>query len=423
MKKIINQKYDETYYQETLNNGLEVLIWSKPNFNNSVFCFATPFGAYNLRQEKNGEAVMYNAGIAHFLEHKMFENEDNSDVMEEFTKLGCNCNAFTSYTETVYYFSTAKPEIKKPLELLLNFVQSFSVSKESVEKEKGIIVQEFKMYQQMPESRLYTTLFKALFHNFPLTFDISGDEKSINAISKEELELAHRLNYHPSRMLLSIVTNKPAEEIIEIIKNNQNEKQFSNDANIVDVYEAEPVEVASKSLTVDMHLVQPKIAIGYKFEPITKNKKEALRISILLKIWLLSNFSKLNPLYQKWRDENLINDSFAYECDYSEKCGLIILACDKISEDFVECMHSYLMDSLDKPIDEKLLVQLKKRFVGQNIKEFNNNEDLAINIIRNHWLELDPFEEIEIIESIKLEDFEILREVVNLTSYSVVNIK
>ena len=153
MKRITNERYQETYYTETLENGLRVVLWYKPGYARSLFMMATPLGAMDLIQEDaQGNTYSYPAGIAHFLEHKMFEKQDQ-DVMNEFSRMGANVNAFTSYNETAYYFSTSG-SIEGPLDLLLDFVQQLDISDASVEKEKGIIVSELNMYQQMSDSRL-----------------------------------------------------------------------------------------------------------------------------------------------------------------------------------------------------------------------------------------------------------------------------
>ena len=153
MKTITNKRYGESYVEETLENGLHVVLWQKPDYEKSLFMMATPLGAMDMKQvDEQGKELHFPAGIAHFLEHKMFEMGD-SDVMELFSRMGASVNAFTSYTETAYYFSTTS-DVKEPLNLLLDFVQELDISEESVEKEKGIIIQELHMYKEMSDSRL-----------------------------------------------------------------------------------------------------------------------------------------------------------------------------------------------------------------------------------------------------------------------------
>ena len=161
MKKTVEPRFDETFYSETLENGLKLIIWHKPLFTSTSCIFATPYGALDHCQKlEDGTIIEDPSGIAHFLEHKMFESE-HGDVMNDFSEMGANVNAYTSYTETCYTFSTSQQDISKPLNLLLDFVQELNISDESVEKEKGIIIQELAMYQQMPDSRLFFETFKA----------------------------------------------------------------------------------------------------------------------------------------------------------------------------------------------------------------------------------------------------------------------
>lgn len=422
MEKIKQTRFDEVYYTETLANGLKVIIWHKPTFYNSVFCFATPFGAFNLLQEVGQQRISYHSGVAHFLEHKMFENENNSDVMEDFTRLGCNVNAFTSYLETVYHFSTTTNNTKQALNILLDFVQSFSVTNASVEKEKGIISEEFKMYLQMPDYRLAMESFKALFHTFPLNQDISGDQENIMAITKEELEEAHRINYHPSNMVLSIVTNQDPEVILSWVKENQDSKSFNPKPNIKKLYLAEPLEVVSAYQQIKMQLQQPKIAMSYKFKPQIQDKKVAFKLNYILKFWIKGYFTRLNPLYQQWRNEGLINDNFSVSAEYSPEVAFLMVSGDKLHQDFVELIDNYLQEKISKPISLALLQQLKRRCLGKFLKEFNNIEDIAVNVINACWLDFTPFEIIEIIESIQIEDFTQLNELLDFSQRAIVEI-
>ena len=136
MKKIYNSLFDETYYTHKLDNGLELIIFHKPDYSLTCACFGTPYGGLNINQKLNDKEYHFDAGVAHFLEHKLFESEDR-DIMNDFSILGANVNAFTSYKETVYYFSKSG-DVKECLEMLLDFVQNLDISKDSVEKEKGI---------------------------------------------------------------------------------------------------------------------------------------------------------------------------------------------------------------------------------------------------------------------------------------------
>ena len=208
MKTITNKRYGESYVEETLENGLHVVLWQKPDYEKSLFMMATPLGAMDMKQvDEHGRELHFPAGIAHFLEHKMFEMGD-SDVMELFSRMGASVNAFTSYTETAYYFSTTS-DVKEPLNLLLDFVQELDISEESVEKEKGIIIQELHMYKEMSDSRLLMETFSSLYQQHPLRYDIGGDDESVNSITLQQLQDCYALNYHPASMILVGVSKIP----------------------------------------------------------------------------------------------------------------------------------------------------------------------------------------------------------------------
>ncbi|MGL5540585.1 MAG: EF-P 5-aminopentanol modification-associated protein YfmH, partial [Erysipelotrichaceae bacterium] len=225
MEKHTSEKYQETYYETTLDNGLRVVLFHRPGFDKSFFLMGTPFGAFDLQQvDEEGNEYHFPAGIAHFLEHKMFEHPDG-DVMDQFSNMGVNVNAFTSYGETCYYFSTTQA-IKEPLELLLDFTQVLHIDGASVEKEKGIICQELAMYRQQSDSRLINETFGCMYHEHPLKYDIGGDDESVNATTLAQLQDCFALNYAPSKTILVGVSSEEPTTILEWIQANQAKKTF-----------------------------------------------------------------------------------------------------------------------------------------------------------------------------------------------------
>lgn len=223
MNKVISDKYQESYYEETLKNGLKVVVWHKPNYEKSFALMATPMGSFDIKQiDSKGNMFEYHAGLAHFLEHKMFES-DHGDVMDDFSKMGANVNASTTYDMTCYYFQTSG-DLFKPLNLLLDFTQSFNIDEASVEKEKGIITQELNMYLQMSDFRLVKETFSALFKEHPLKDDIGGTAQSVQETTLEELKKCYQSNYHPSTMMCVVVTGNDPEQVLDEIRRNQSQK-------------------------------------------------------------------------------------------------------------------------------------------------------------------------------------------------------
>ncbi|MGN1054789.1 MAG: M16 family metallopeptidase, partial [Erysipelotrichaceae bacterium] len=174
MQRIDYPDFKETCFYEEMKNGLKVYVFHKPDFKSSYAAFGTPYGALDIHQKYHGKHYDFHPGIAHFLEHKVFEDEDG-DVLSKFAELGASVNAFTSYTETVYHFSlTGEENFREALEMLLDFVQKLNISHDSIEAEKPIIIQEVSMYEQQANTRLLNETYKSLFKNYPLINDIGG---------------------------------------------------------------------------------------------------------------------------------------------------------------------------------------------------------------------------------------------------------
>lgn len=417
MQKRISDKYKETYFEKTLDNGLKVILWQKADFGKSLFMMATPLGAMDLKQEDEGGKVYeFPAGIAHFLEHKMFEMGDK-DVMDIFSQLGANVNAFTSYSETAYYFSTSQ-DYKKPLELLLDFVQQLDISEASIEKEKGIIIQELNMYKQLSDQRLLMETFSSLYSNHPLKYDIGGDAESVSTITKEQLEQCYAINYHPSTMVLVGVSSHDPEEVLALIEENQKRKTFPSIKNVKSISYDEPKEVARESHTFQMDVSVPKICIAYKLGGIS-NINERIKNEWCVKIMLDAYFSTLNENYQSWLDQEIINDYFGCEVDYGEDYGTVLVYCETKRQDAFEALVKEGMEHvMNGEIEQSILQQLKRRYFGQTVRSLNSFDDIAISYIRSYFEGSDFFESIDLLDSITIEDVKAACQRLKNTAYA-----
>ncbi|MDF9823932.1 putative Zn-dependent peptidase [Breznakia sp. PF5-3] len=401
MNKIENKRFEESYIEETLENGLHVVIWQKPGFKKSNFVFATPFGGRDSEQlDENNVIHTYPHGVAHFLEHKMFEKE-GKDVMEEFSSLGANVNAFTSYNETAYYFSTTNNPIK-PLHLLLDFVQELTITEASVEKEKGIIIQELEMYKQMSDSRLFSESFESIFQKHPLRNDIGGTAESVTAITYDILQECYKLNYHPSKMILVGVSAMDPTIILDEIKKNQAQKDFPRLHDAKRVYYDEPKAVGKTIQSIAMDISTTKVADVYKFDGI-KNGFEASKIEWCLTLLLDLAFSPLSKQYQVWLDDEIINDAFSYEVEIGPDYGILLFSNEtKKTDSFFEMIQTTMLH-LDA-FDENELSNLKKRYFGTNINSLNSFEAISISFMRMYFSNIDFFKNLEMIETITKED-------------------
>src|SRR5699024_4753107 len=214
MKHNYYQQIEEDIYSEILPNGLRVYILPKKEMAKTFSIFTTNYGSIDQSFVPLNEKDITHVpdGIAHFLEHKLFEKEDR-DVFQDFSKQGASANAFTSFTKTAYLFS-ATSNIQKNLETLIDFVQDPYFSEESVEKEKGIIAQEIKMYDDQPDWRAFFGTIKSLYHHHPVQIDIAGTVESIHKITKDDLYTCYHTFYHPSNMTLFVAGNVDPEETI-----------------------------------------------------------------------------------------------------------------------------------------------------------------------------------------------------------------
>lgn len=404
MNRILSSKYQEELFEETMDNGLKVLLWHKKGFQKGFFMMGTPFGAVDIEQvDSNGDVVQYPAGIAHFLEHKLFESEDNHDVMDDFSSMGANVNAATSYDETCYYFVTSQ-DITKPLNLLLDFTQKLCITNESVEKEKGIITQEHQMYQQMSEARLIHETFKSLFSKHPLKYEVDGTIESIQNTTVEDLKCCYKINYHPSNMMLIGVSGTDPEIIFDLIRSNQNSKTFPEINKMKDQEWNEPKTVNRELHEFTMEVNKPKVNVAYKLQGI-KDPIQREKMDMCLRILFDCAFSSLNPKYQNWLEDGLINDFYGYEINVSEDIAYCMVYAETKQQDaFIELVDKTLADVLSHDIQEEQLEQLKRRYHGQNIRYLNDFESLAIMTMRCAFDNTDVFEILDLTEKLTIED-------------------
>ena len=421
MIKKENKRYQESYVEETLDNGLHVVLWQKPDYAKSLFMMATPLGALDMKQkDENGKEYDFPAGIAHFLEHKMFEMEDG-DVMDLFSNMGANVNAFTSYTETVYYFSTTA-DVIQPLHLLLDFVQDLSITKESVEKEKGIIIQELNMYKQMSDQRLMMETFSSLYKHHPLRYDIGGDAESVTSITLEQLKQCYDINYHPGKMILVGVSAQNPEVLLKEIKKNQQAKTFPAGKKVIRMMQEEPYEPARKDFEFQMDVSMPKLSIAYKMRGV-EDIYERIKKEWAIRMVLDATFSSLNPDFQKWLDEGIINDFVGSDVDLGKDYGMMMFYSEtNKKEAFLAIVKDIVQKIKQEGISESLLEQLKKRYYGQSLRSLNCFDDIAITMVRNYFDQSDFFASMDVLYDITLQDVKDACQMIDVDNFCVIDL-
>ena len=418
MKKIHNDFFYEDFYIEKLDNGLEVVIFNKKDFLTTACAFATSYGALNTDEVLDDKEYHFHPGVAHFLEHKLFESEDKN-IFEEFSNMGCNVNAFTSYHETVYYFSTTNKEIEEPLNLLLDFVQKLDITDENVEKEKGIICQELAMYMQNPDSRLLQETYRSLYHNYPLKYDIGGDETSVNAISKDELDLCYKINYHPNNMVLLIVSPLDVNYLMDIVKENQSKKHFDKQKDVKTLMIDEDDSVVRKEFSFEMDINKPKHVYALKLKPNFKDSDDIVYKQWCLDLYLKAYFSSINKDYQEWLNKGLINDYFGYEVDFDKDYAYILFYNESEEDNIKELVDNELKKDL---ITEEILTSIKRRYIGNSFDTLNDVESFDTGYVRDYVNGIDYFKSIEILTHISLDDLKAVFKGFDYSNYALIHI-
>ncbi len=419
MKKIYNERFDETYYEDTLDNGLHVILWEKKDFKNSYFVLGTPFGGLDVKQiTKDNKVVTFPAGIAHFLEHKMFEAKEQ-DVMDAFSAMGANVNAFTSYTETAYYFSTSGSPYE-PLSLLLDFVQTLDISEKSVEKEKGIIIQELEMYKQMSDVVLMNESLSAIYKEHPLKYDIGGDQDSVTNTTLQQLQDCYSLNYHPARMVLVGVSGQDPQALMKHIKDNQSNKSFPPFNTINRVLCMEDLKITEKEKNIQMDVSLTRVCMAYKL-PIVEGAYARNKLEWCYKFLYDYYFTSLNPAYQNLIDQEIINTSFNFEIDLSQDYSVVMFYGESKQPELFEQSIVEILNGMEV-LTKEILQQLKHRYFGMHINALNSHKQIALSFLRNYFNGLDFYKAIEVIEQIQSDDLKQVFTHFDVNNYAITKI-
>lgn len=408
MDKITFDQLQEELYYEKLDNGLDVYILPKKGFNKTYATFTTKYGSIDNHFLPPGkeEYVKVPDGIAHFLEHKLFEKEDG-DVFQQFSKQGASANAFTSFTRTAYLFSSTS-NVEMNLETLIDFVQDPYFTEKTVEKEKGIIGQEITMYDDNPDWRLYFGLIENMFKNHPVKIDIAGTIESISHITKDMLYECYETFYHPSNMLLFIVGPVDPDQIMTQVRDNQSKKDYKEMPEIKRQFEEEPSEAAKKKKVLEMNVQTSKCLVGIKSSTANQSGKEMLKNELSLNVLLDILFGKSSEQYSTLYSEGLIDDTFSFDYTQEQGFGFAMVGGDTNDPDrLAETLQKMLLDAREKgTISQETLDRTKKKKIGAFLRAVNSPEYIANQFTRYAFNEMDLFDVVPTLESITLEDVE-----------------
>ncbi|MEG0872532.1 MAG: pitrilysin family protein [Clostridia bacterium] len=364
----MNQNLGEQTYVTTLKNGLSVYICKKVGFEKKIAMFGTKYGSLmnEFTDITTGKRTKVPDGIAHFLEHKLFEKE-GGNALDLFAERGISANAYTSFDQTVYYFETIT-KFEEGMEMLVKVVKEPYFTDENVAKEQGIIGQEIKMGNDEPSQTVFYNMLKAMYHKTPVKIDIAGTVESISKITKELLYKCYHTYYSPQNMFFVVVGDVDIENTLKILEDNIKIYEKGYDKNqsktkIETFFDEEPSEIVQKEIEEKMDVFLPQMLIGYKLD--------VVKHEILLKRQIVADivsdmyFSKQTQFFEKEYNKGYIDEPVELEYEGSNNYSSIIieagsLKIDKVKEDILE----YVEKIKAEPVDEELFQLIKKKKIG-----------------------------------------------------------
>lgn len=350
----------------------------KPDFHKTYGLFTTNFGSLDTSfiPRDGFEMQTFPEGIAHFLEHKLFEKEDG-DAMNFFGELGANSNAFTSFARTSYLFSTQE-QVEQSVTLLLDFVQDPYFTQASVEKEQGIITQEIQMYQDDADFRLFFGLLQNLYPNSPLASDIAGTPQSIREISAEDLYINYQTFYHPANMTLFLTGPFDVSSMSELVEKNQSDKIFGEVQSIERAPFKPGKQIRSNSLYFDVAI--PKLAIGFRgYDVLPTDDLRRFEYKLAVQVMLTMLFGNTSSQYENLYNQGLIDDSFGFDFEVTPQYHFISMTSDtlqpiKLAKILRDTLKSYRIES---DFNSAHLEIIKKELLGDYYKSLNSIEFIA----------------------------------------------
>ena len=422
MKKRTYNNLDIDLYEETLDNGLRIFVIPMPNVNNFYVTLTTNYGSIQREFIPLGkkDMVCVPDGIAHFLEHKMFEQEDGTDPFTFFNEHGADANANTSNFKTTYLFSGSK-YLNENLNFLLDYVYSPYFTDENVEKEKGIIEQEMKMYEDDPYSSLMENMAYNTFINHPIKIKVIGDHDSIYSITKEDLYTCYNTFYHPSNMFLIASGNVNPKEIVNVVKKNMSKKKFKEKEEIVIKEYNEPNKVAKKNDTIKMDVNIPKVGIGYKLN-IKNIKLDKIKIYNYIGLFFDLKADGTSLLNEELKNDGIINEGLYvtytnvdnFVCPY-------ILAETKNTKKLLDRIIESIGDiKVSKKDFERKVKAMKAALITSTDSIYSMNNKATNNIIRYGDIITDGY---GITESLNYEEFKKVIKSLDFSNYLTYTIK
>ena len=397
MQIIENSKVKEKLYVEKLENGLTVMIMPKANIQKKYMIWATNFGSIDNRfiAPNEKEETSIPDGVAHFLEHKMFEQPNGTNSLDTLTALGVNANAYTTTDHTSYLFECTDNFIPA-LDELMDYVQNPYFTDENVEKEKGIIGQEIKMYDDYPQWAVYMNAMRNMYKNNPIKIDIAGTIESISKIDKEVLYKCYNTFYHPSNMVMCFAGDFEPEKLLEEVKKRL--KSTEKHGEIKRIYPEEPVEIVKKESVQKMEVSMPIFVIGIKDSLDNKNcnSDSIVKKHIAIEILLNMLIGKSSKLYKDLYESELITGEPYLEYEFSKQYAHIAITGQSNNpKQVLEKLQEAIKKMKSNEIDLEHFKRIKNMIYGNYVKEYDDVAEICRMFVADYMKGINSFGYIE----------------------------
>ena len=402
MQIIENSKVKEKLYVEKLENGLTVMIMPKKNIQKKYMIWATNFGSIDNKfiAPNDKEETNIPDGVAHFLEHKMFEQQNGTNSLDTLTALGVNANAYTTTDHTCYLFECTD-NFYPAMDELMDYVQNPYFTDQNVEKEKGIIGQEIQMYDDYPSWAVYMNAMKCMYKNNPIIIDIAGSIESISKIDKEVLYKCYNTFYHPSNMVMCFAGDFEPEALIEEVKKRL--KPTEKHGEIKRIYPEEPEQIVKKENTQNMEVSMPIFVIGIKDVIDNKNctSSSIVKKHIAIEILLNMLIGKSSKLYKELYEAELITGEPYLDYEFSKQYAHVsITGQSNDPKKVLEKFEAEIKQMKENDIDLAHFQRVKNMIYGNYVKEYDDVAEICRMFVGDYMKGINSFEYIEEYEQV-----------------------
>ena len=400
MQVIENLKVKEKLYIEKLENGLTVMIIPKTGIQKKYVIWGTNYGSNDNKFIVPGEVNETEVpnGVAHFLEHKLFEQENGTNSLDTLTALGVNANAYTTNDHTAYLFECTD-NFYEALDELMDYVQHPYFTDENVEKEKGIIGQEIMMYDDYPDWQVYLNAMKAMYHENPIKIDITGTIETISHIDKDILYKCYKTFYNPSNMVLVVAGDFKPEEILQEIKNRLVENE--NQGEIKRIYTEEDESIVQEKIEKNFEVSRPLFTIGIKDNP--NKQEEIVKKHIAIEILMNLILGRSSDLYRKLYNEGILSGQPSLDYEFGQTYAHVLITGQSTDPEKVYNEFKIKVKQLkEQGVNEQNFERIKKLIYGGYVKEYNDIQDISRMFLADYFKGINSFDYLEEIEGINI---------------------